>query len=165
MRTVYIGFSKSNKKFPIFSWLVQLYQRTNYSHTYLRIQQHELLNAPCDMYFQASEGKVNLMSEYQFEKRNQMVCEYRIELTDVEFDTLMHIIYIFMGERYGIMQNIGIVIVDIFMLFGKKIKNPFPKGIICSEFIHEIFAPIIDVNSMDKNVVKPKDLKKILDKK
>lgn len=164
MKQVYIGFSRSNKKLPFFSWLVQLYQRTNYSHTYLRIEKKDIDNSTEDLYFQASDGMGNLMTKPEFLNRHKMVIEYKIELDDDVFDLLMSNVYLIMGEKYGFLQNLGILIVDIFKVFNKKIKNPFPNGIICSEFIYELFAPYIDLTDMNKNIVKPKDLQIALER-
>lgn len=169
-----IGFSKSKKKFPVGSWVIRLYQTSGYSHVYVRLMSkrfhnHEILHA--------SEGKVIKMSENQFDKRHIVVKEFIIDIPHTfvfnkhrqQRTSLMRYIVDEMHEHsgadYSILQNLGIVVVDIFKLFGKKIKNPWITGWNCSEFAGEVLKLIYPAEfiNVDMNLVKPVDVYKILE--
>ena len=69
-----IGFSKSKKKFPIGSWLIRAYQRTPYSHVYIRLHVGPPSKMfPSDKILHASEGLVQNMSGTAFDKKHEVV--------------------------------------------------------------------------------------------
>lgn len=163
MRKIVVGFSRSKKKIPIFSWLVRLWQGgTAYSHVYLKVfTTGILLNS--DTYLHAAEGKVFAMSSKQFLKRNEPTDEYQIIVNTNTFKKLINEMHELSGEDYGYMQNIGIIIVQLFRLFGKEIKNPFPSGFNCSELVQELLELEFDFSQFDKNTITPRDVKERID--
>jgi hypothetical protein len=163
MTKLYVGFSKSKKKFPIFSWIVQLYERKPYSHIYLRLDTKNKFTS--DKFLHAAEGKVQNMSGTQFHKRNEIVYEYSIAVDPNLYRLIINALHEASGDDYGFMQNIGIVLADFLELFGKKIKNPWQKGFNCSEFAMYILKKIYPENfvNYDKNLIKPSDLEKELE--
>ena len=161
MKSIIIGFSKSKKKFAIGSMLIRLYQNSKFSHVYARITTKFLGS---DTIVHASEGKILRMSDPQFNKRHEVVEEFKITMTDVEYMSVMKELHKASGDDYGIMQNIGIVLVDILAILGKKIKNPFNKGWNCSEFVCILLqqSNIELVKDLDPQTVTPKQLYKLL---
>lgn len=161
MRTVKIGFSKSKKRFPWGSWIIRLYQWSPFSHTYARIETKSLGS---DTFLHASEGKVQRMSQPQFEKRHEIVKEFSIELDDFEYSTMMHHIHYFSGDDYSALQNLGIMIVDFLRLFGIRATNPWQKGWNCSEFVTTVLKPLYpcQFEKVDPNTVTPKEIYNIL---
>lgn len=132
-RTFYIGFSKSKKKFPIGSWLIRLYQGgSEFSHCYFRIKSSHF---PSDTIIHSAEGKVQRMSGTQFDKRNEVVEEFAVTLTKEEYMDMLSQMHEVAGDDYSILQNLGIVYVDLMrVVFKKTVKNPWTTGWNCSEF-------------------------------
>lgn len=159
MKRIYIGFSKSNKNLPLFSWLIRLYQKTEFSHVYIRIP-HETMS---DSVFHASEGLVHHMSGTQFDKKHRVVTEFEIPIKECAFHTLLMTAHEISGSNYGYLQNLGILIVKFASFFNIKINNPFKKGWNCSELVLYMLNQIYnDFKHLDKNIVTPKDLYKAL---
>lgn len=173
MKSIVIGFSKSKKKLPVFSWLVRLYQCTNFSHTYIRLK---IPSLPSDKILHASEGLVQNMSGTQFDKKHIVTDEFKISIPDIiVFDklnnkqsslyfSLISIMHETAGDNYSVMQNVGIIYVHLLRVLGKKVKNPWSKGWNCSEFVASILTIIYreEFENLDPNLVTPKDLYDIL---
>ena len=161
MKKFIIGFSKSNKKLAIGSWLIRFYQNTKFSHTYVKV------NTPflgSDTYVHASEGKVLRMSEPQFKKRHKKIIEFEIEVTDQQYQEIVKDLHYTSGDDYGMMQNFGILLLDILKVIDIEIKNPWQKGWNCSEFVCSVLIksnPDL-VNHLDPQTVTPKQLYNIL---
>lgn len=159
MKQIYVGFSKSKKKFAIASWLIRVYQGfTSYSHVYIRIR---MKNLPSDKIFHASEGKIQNMSGTQFDKRHEVVEEYCITVDDGTYRKAIRELHEASGDDYGLLQNLGIVYVDLMReFFNKKVSNPFTKGFNCSEFVREQLEIIypITYEKTDVNSTTPKDM-------
>lgn len=166
MKTIRIGFSRSTKKFPLFSWLVQLYQGfTPYSHVYIRLESTP--HFPSDKILHAAEGQVSHYSLTSFLKRNKIVKEFKIKVTLKEYDYIKkYLFHELAGEPYSIWQNIGIALVSFLHLFNIRIKNPFSKGWNCSEYVATVLKSTNPdlVKGIDPNTVTPKDLYKILER-
>lgn len=173
MKSIYVGFSKSKKKFPIASWLIRLYQNTGFSHTYIRLK---MSNLPSDKILHASEGLVQNMSGTQFNKKHKVVEEFKLDIPDIIvtdklrntksslYNALISIMHETAGDEYSLLQNIGILYVKFMSLFKKEVKNPWPKGWNCSEFVASILTILYPNNfkELDPNLVSPKDIFDIL---
>lgn len=146
-----VVFTKSKKRFPIGSWIIQFYQKETYSHVALEVG---------DYFYQASDGKVNKEHRQHFDRKHKIIHSIlipRIDLVHIETD---------LGRDYGLAQNIGMAVVDLFKLFKKKITNPFKSGVNCSEFIYErVIMQLYGDLGFDKDSIKPKHVKEILDGK
>lgn len=152
---IYIGFSKSKKLFPVGSWLIRLYQKSTYSHCYIRIPH----NDKSDSIFHASEGIVHRMSETHFDKKHEIVAEFAIDLPRETYLAMGNIAHELSGSDYGLLQNIGIIFVRFFKRFDIKIKNPFKKGWNCSELVCYMMKQFDNnFNDLDVNTVTPKEL-------
>lgn len=166
MRKIVIGFSKSKKKFPIGSWLIRCFQGcTQYSHVYVRLLVKPRF--PSDKILHAAEAEVNHWSETNFHKRNETVEDFLIDVPDGLYEELKdNIFHEKAGEKYGIMQNIGIVLVRILRLFGKDIQNPWQEGWNCSEFVWTVLNLIFpeEVAHLKPNTVTPKDINIVLNR-
>lgn len=165
MRTIVIGFSKSKKVLPIGSWLIRMYQGfTEYSHVYIKIPVKPKF--PSDKILHAAEGQVSHYSETAFLKRNEVVCEYEFEVSEeVYFELLRDYFHELSGEDYGVMQNVGIFLVDVFRKFNMSINNPFTKGWNCSEYVGEVLKKIFPnhLKYSDLNIITPKNVMNILE--
>lgn len=162
---IVVGFSKSKKKFPIGGHLIRLYQGfTSYSHVYIRLLVKPRF--PSDKIIHAAEGEVNHWSETNFHKRNETVDAYIIDIPDELYSHLRNdIFHEKAGEKYGMLQNLGIVWVDLVYFFtNKRINNPWQEGWNCSEFVATALKEVYpeDFNHLDVNLTTPKDIHKIL---
>ena len=145
-----VVFTKSRKKFPIFSWFIRWYQGTEYSHVALEVG---------EFYYQASEGKVNKEHYSYFLKEHTIVLSF--EIADVDLSILEKEL----GRNYGTVQNVGIVLVDLWRAITHKlVNNPLSQDVNCSEFIFEKVLKQLytDLDAYDKDYVKPKHIEKIL---
>jgi len=169
MKEITIGFSTSKKKLAIASWAIMFYQNTKFSHTYLR---ETLRVFKDDLIIHASEGSVQRMSQYQFDKKHKVVEEYIITIENREtYQKMKDIMHKHSGARYSVLQNVGILYVDLMnSIFNKNVKNPWQKGWNCSELVavvlNEMFPKYFD--KYDPNTITPKQvnivLKKLADK-
>lgn len=160
MRTIIIGFSKSKKKLPIGSWIIRLYQWSEYSHIYIRIPTTKF---PSDIIIHSSEGKVQRMSGTQFNKRHKVIKEYKLLISQEMYTKIINEMHEISGDDYGIMQNIGIVWVNFLQLFNIRSTNPWKSGWNCSEFVAHILNKIYPNKLNFKlNTVIPKDIYRVL---
>jgi len=163
MKKIVVGFSKSKKKFPIASWAIRLYQCSKFSHTYLR---ETLRVFKDDLIIHASEGSVQRISEYQFDKKHEVVEEFEITVEDPEiYQTMKDIMHKYSGASYSILQNLGILYVDLVRgICNKRVSNPFQKGWNCSELVMTVLQVKFPeyFEDLDANTVTPKEVNLLL---
>lgn len=160
MKTIIIGFSRSTKPFAVGSWLVQLYQKTSYSHVYVKLLCSPPF--PSNKILHAAEGQVSHYSETAFLTRNKIIKEFAVNITEQDYKYLkINLFHEKAGEPYSILQNIGLVIARFF-----KIRNPWNSGWNCSEYVLQVLLKTHPklVNSLNPDKVTPKDIYKILEK-
>lgn len=158
---IFIGFSKSSGKFPIFSWLIQLFQRVNYSHAYLRLY-IEAFNV--DMIFQASGLEVNLVPYEEFLTKELVIKEYPLEITNKQYKDIIDFIISKLGQPYSILQ-----IINTFSYILIK-KNFFTNNEItgwdCSKLIADLLKEKLAYSiTEDLDIITPKDLYNYLESK
>lgn len=132
MTTIKIGFSKP-KKWKPFAALIMAGYGIPYDHVYL-----ELYSVKYDrkMIYQASGARVNFMGYELFHEENDVIAQYTVELEDAQYAKLMQFAIDNSGRPYGVKQAVGMAIVRIAEILGRKIKNPFADGsntFVCSE--------------------------------
>lgn len=159
MRKLKIGFSKSTKFMPFFSWAVRLWEDTEFSHCYTEFENRRHPELP--LIYQASHDMMNFMSRLVFEANNEIVEEFVIEVSDEAYDNLLYKAIQIVGKPYGVKQILGIVLARIFNLK----KNPFQtRGdtYICSEWCGIVLKELGYVLPKDPNLITPKDVYKVL---
>lgn len=157
---VTIVFTKSKKYLPIFSWLVILFLRRNYSHVSRKLKPGFAENAA---YYQASEGKVNYEIESVFLKKHEIVKTYTIQIPNDVLRQLNRMCWEEAGKKYGFLQNLGIVWVDICKHLGYNTKNPFKSGVNCSELLYlTMFKPLKPELDYDPETITPADIEDII---
>lgn len=159
MKELTIVFTKSKKKFPIASWLIRLWTGKPYSHCARCFTVYEDIT----MYYQSSEGKINYENEKAFSKKHEIVKLYTIEVTEEMYVNISKACLKDAGVEYGVMQNIGIALVDICALFGKKIDNPWKRGKNCSEALYvNVFKPMFPDLDYNPDTIKPHYIERII---
>ena len=157
---IYIGFSKpKNHKFPIFSWLIRLFERTRYSHVYIRWYDEKSDSSIC---FEASGRSVKFICKEVFEERINPIHEFEITIDENDYFNLQHFAFNNSGKDYGVKQVFGILLVR---LFGLR-KNPFASGQkswVCSELAGTVLSKVLDVDTgLDLDIAGPKDIFKFI---
>ena len=171
MKELEIVFTKTRKKIPIVSWIIRWYlsilkngwkgivRLYNYSHC----ARGFYALGDIKMYYQANEGKVNYENEIPFLSKHEIVKSYKIQVNDEIYKKISRDCLKDAGVKYGLKQNLGIILVDIFELFGKKINNPWKSGKNCSELIYEnVFKILFPELSYNKDTIKPHQIEKII---
>jgi hypothetical protein len=139
--SIIVGFS-THKDFNILSWIIQKVEKTTFSHVYIR-----WYSATTDrqLTYQASGLAVNFCGQEVFYTKNVDIAQFSISITDAEKITILQTAIDLAGKPYGIMDLVGIGLVRLMALFGKKIKNLFRdegNAYICSELVATILIKI-----------------------
>jgi len=120
---VVIGFSRpKNKIFPLFSWLVRLFQGgTKYSHVYVKWHSSYTNR---DIIYEASGTSVRFVGGRLFNERVHITDEFDIEITKETKRKIVQFCVDNAGIPYGCKQILGIALVKLFKLK----RNPFRDG-------------------------------------
>lgn len=162
MKELKIVFTKSKKPFPIASWLIRMWTRKPYSHVAREVVRRDWGAG----YYQASEGKVNYEHENIFYKKHKKIKSYTMQVdAQLELD-IRQACWKESGNDYGMLQNLGIAVVDIVkFMFSKDIKNPWKKGRNCSELLYlTVFKKIDPSLNYNPDTIKPHHIEDILQK-
>lgn len=159
MKELKIVLTKSKKFLPIISWCIRLYTQKRYSHC----ARGFIALDDIEMYYQASEGKVNYESGKAFHKKHEIVKEYRISITEEQSKSITRSCLNDAGVKYGLLQNIGIMYVDLMKFFNIIVQNPWKSGKNCSEIVYAnvllLLFPDLDYNP---DTIKPHHIEKII---
>lgn len=159
MKTLTIGFSKSSKKFGIFSWIIMWAEGTAYSHAYLKY--------PCawkpetQIYFQASHTSVNFMSGKRFLAEETVIQEFCFTVDDAKFAKMQDFCLDKSAEPYGLMTIFGFAYKIIANRLGLKVRNPVRNAKqtpVCSQLIAELLADLDVTIPLEIDDITPKDL-------
>lgn len=164
MRKIQIGFSKSRQD-KIFSVILQKYLGTDFSHTFVIYNTKHHMGDD-SIYHSAAGSGVGFMAKQVFEENNIIVSVYEIEVEDDVYVEIRKELFYNCGRKYGLIQNLGIVIVDFAkQVFKMKIQNPFRKDQNCSELVHRdvisIAFPEI-AKEYDPDTISPKEVEDIM---
>jgi len=130
MSYIYIGFSYPNK-FKIGAWLLRVWQKSDYSHTYIRFDSEKIESTV----YHAAHGMVHFKTYENFIKENNIIQEFKIDCD--KYTCLKHCIKL-AGQDYSKLELLKIALYDIFMNIGIKLKFQDDAGYICSELVGEI---------------------------
>lgn len=155
MTELKVVFTKSKKRFPIFSWLVMLWTGKPYSHVAREVVRRDWGSG----FYQASEGKVHYEFESLFYKKHEVVKEYKLLVPKELEMEVRKACWHDCGKTYGMMQNVGIPLIDIGLLK----NNPWKDGRNCSELIYlkvlKVLIPELDYNP---DTIKPHHIEDII---
>lgn len=155
MKKITIGFSKSRKRFALFSYLIKKYLKTSYSHVYIKFQSLSLDRV---LIYEAVGGGVRFIGSNLWEKHAEEIKSYTLDISDENYIKLLQYCVDNSGLEYGYLQNIGVVIAD----FLKMKKNPFRTNVNCSEMLGNILKLEGYEISKDVNLLTPLDIDIIL---
>jgi hypothetical protein len=152
MKKITVCFSKPiNHPFPIGSYLIRCYLGTGYSHTSYHF---EAPKYDCTMVYEAVGSGIRFIEKQNWLKHAQIMKSITIEVPDEIYHKMMDVCIKKAGLSYGYMQNLGIVIANIFNLE----HNPFPAHENCSEILAEILEEAGYKFNKSYDLVTPKDI-------
>ena len=153
--TLKLVFTRSIKPFPIMSKLIMWWTKKPYSHVAREIIRRDWGAG----YYQASEGNVNYEHETVFSKKHKIIKSYTLEIdSELELNIRKHC-WIDSGKKYGMMQNVGIFLIDI----GLFKDNPWKEGRNCSELIYlKVLKKMIPSLDLNPDTVKPHHLEDLI---
>jgi hypothetical protein len=155
MRELKIVFTKSKKKFAICSKAIMWWTKKPYSHCARAVQIRDWGYR----FYHASEGKVNYEFEKFFHQKHEIVKEYKLMIDDEMDKKIKYECYLEAGNKYGMMQNLGIFLVDI----GLKKDTPWKSGRNCSELIYlEVFKEMLPELDFNPDTIKPHQIEEII---
>lgn len=157
LNTITVGFSRSKKRFPIGSWIIRLYDRTSYSHVYLKFHSESLNRV---LIYEAVGSGLRFIGSKAWESHAVEVASFDVEVIKGNYLHLLQYCVDNAGTEYGFMQNIGI---PLSRLLGLK-SNPFQSGKNCSEVVGEILKHEGYKLPHNDNLVTPKDIYEVLAK-
>jgi len=157
MHKIKIGFSRSTKKFAIFGWAIQLFQRTSYSHVYIRDYSKWL---DMEGVYQASGSLVNYMHIDNFLDHSEIVREFELEVSSEARKAIIQRCHYLCGRPYGMKQIMAILLAKL-GIRSKHLRDG-ENAYICSELVVDALdkANIINKLEWGKSVdlVTPKDI-------
>lgn len=162
MKNITIGFSKP-RDFKIHAWIIMKLDHAPYDHAYLKFHSDSLER---DIIYQAVGKGVQFIGLTLFKTKTQPVEEYKIDVDDDKYTSMMQFCVDNAGVSYGFLQILGVACVKIMARFGKSIKNPFDKGL-QNEFCSEIVARcLMEADpkqfNMDPASISPKQLNSLI---
>jgi len=164
-----IGFMRSTGSGcgAILSRSIRMFTAGEWSHVFVVL---DAAATPGDYYIiEAGEFgvRINLLSEYLGDPGIEFAL-YRPRVDDDALHEGFKAVLALNGRSYGYAQFIGFVVVwPYYMVTGKRRKNPFGGGIICSElgliFLQatKVYPEVFD--KLDKNLTSPEDLNDEID--
>lgn len=123
LKTIIFGFSRPIKK-HLFAEAIMKIDDNNFDHGYTRFRSDRW---DADFIYQASGLRTNFMGGKYFASINTVVEEYELEVEDETEAMIGHLCVDREGLSYPIKMVIGIGVVKLAALVGKKINNPWPS--------------------------------------
>ena len=158
MRELEIIFTKSKKKCAIISFLIRKWTGKQYSHV-----ARKLVHGDIELYYQASGSQVNYECKEVFDKKHEIIKRYTLSISQELYTEIGSACLREAGKPYGVLQNVGIAMVDVCRLFGKKIQNPFKQGRNCSELLYVVVLKRLCPDlAYDPDTIKPNHIEEIL---
>lgn len=158
MENITIGFSRPQKWKP-FAWLIMTAYGIPYDHVYIKFHSNYYER---DVIYQASSTMVNFMSPIVFQANNIIVKEFQLDISTENKKNMVKFAMDNAGIPYGIKQCLGLAIVKICEMFGKKILNPFKDGgktYVCCELATYVLEQYDSISiPFDQDTINPKEL-------
>lgn len=158
-----IGFVRTNKTGcgGLLSRLIRMFSFGEWSHVFVVLGEDPVAGS---IIIEASETgvKLNLLSDYVLDPHVEYAL-YKPKVALRELLAGLKAVLDLNGRAYGYLQFLGFVVVwPWYMITGRRRKNPFGGGVICSE-LGLIFLKTTMVNpevfdKLDLNLCTPEDL-------
>lgn len=158
MPQIIVGFSRHPGFAPL-SWLICAVEGTPYSHAYIKIRSESLDRT---LIYQATGIGVYFVGENHFNQVAIPIEEYVFEISDDARKRFLQKAIDKTGMPYGKLQILGIGIMRLAALFGKRISNPFKDGnaaYVCVELTDEALGELgLLISEEDRDSIGLKEL-------
>ena len=124
MKVEILTCSPTYSSFPIASWLIKYFQKTNYSHFGIKIG---------SVVLDATGHDVRLNSFIEYSSRYDIISSYEVEI-DCDYQGIIDWCSGFLNKKYGYFQLVGLLLI----IMGIIKNNPFGKdatNLICNELV------------------------------
>lgn len=155
---IIIGFSRPTAKFQFFADAIMIVDGSNFAHAYIRFHSDSYDR---DLVYQASGLRVNFIGWSLFQSQEVITKEFIIPVSVETKQKVIQFAIDNVGMPYSLGAALGIALVKLASLFGKKIKNPVSqKGYFCSELAAIILQDYCGASLTDDDVKRmtPTDL-------
>ena len=162
MTKIILHFSR-NRHGGLFSKALQWYEGLPISHILVEFETPYL--GQNFVYHSAIGSGVSFMTRKRFDKNNEIMETYEIELNNDQYNEIRNNLLDNCGEHYALWQNLGVLIVDQLRKIGIKCKNPWKNGQNCSELIYRYVISYIykdQSHIFEPDLIKPSQIRKIL---
>ena len=146
MKKITVGFSSGHG--PLV-WLIKKAEKSPFSHAYIKFYSASLDRV---LVYQASGLAVNFMGPDVFKTKAIVYQEFELEVSDEAYKKCIQFAIDKSGVGYGAKQLVGMGLVKLCSMFGRKIKNPFADGgstYVCSELVFHLLNDIADISITD----------------
>jgi hypothetical protein len=147
-----IGFSRAIG-FKPFSWAIQLWEGTNFSHTYIEFYSEEFQQT---LIIQASHGMVNVMTKDRFLKINKVVEEFELDIYKPEMFAAIRYAGQHLGKKYSL-ASIMLIVLKRLGIKTKRLKDD-SRRFHCSELVYVAFKDKLQLNYFDPDLITPKEV-------
>lgn len=162
MKKLYIGFSSPNSWMPGAA-LIQMWQRTDYSHCYLRFYDESL---GLNIVYHAAHGMVHYVEHENFKSTTIIRKEYEIELSNNDEWLTRWECAKLAAQPYGHAELAKIVLHDIANYFGIKTDFKDGRGYVCSELMGKLCVDRLKIEfKKPKHLLTPRDIDIALEKR
>lgn len=154
MKKITIGFSKSN---TLLSKIIRFIEGADASHTYIQWYSDKIGRV---MVYEASGTQVNFTNLFQFSKKQIIVKEFNLNISDRTYTKLLQFCIDNARTPYGVKQLVGLGWVKLMGKFGIRVGNPFGKGnYVCSTLVATILTNQLEfVIPIDIRLMSPSDI-------
>ena len=163
MAQLVVGFSKPKSWLEPFSWLIRLVTWSPVSHAYIKLSLGELDKK---IIFQASGLVVNMIGEDLFDLKENIYKEFTLDIADAKHKEILQYAIDQLGQPYNFKGVLGMAVVRIGKLLGRKWNNPFgynSSGAFCSELVAYILETYDNVSFADVADESPADVLAVME--
>lgn len=154
---IVVGFSRAKSKWAFGSKLIQLVEKRDYSHVFIRYT-HPV--SKVELVTQASHGMVHQTSFELFQEKNKVVKEYTFFIDTNKVAPLLTFIHQNIGKSYSQLQLVWIGVKKVLKIKIKTSNND--SAYICSELGARILEVLGILNTSDEDYITPSDLEKLI---
>jgi len=129
-----LGTRPNKHPFPIVSLFIRLFEWSKISHVGICFSEEGEV-------FNAHFNNLEFQTRENYEKKHKTIYEVTLPLTNNEYDNMLKRCKELEGAQSGYwITFLGAMVPQLLrVIFGMKIKHPFPKGYTCSWLVLELF--------------------------
>ena len=159
-RKITVEFTRPTKFFPVFSWIIRLIEKTEYSHVRLKW----VSSTGIEVIYEASGTNIKFKGPLAAKNTAVVVKSYDLIVDNAGYKRLVFLCMTYAGLEYGLVQLLGILLVKVFRLK----KNPLSRGKksqVCSELVGRFLEEVMGCKTgLDLDTAGVRDIEKVLNK-